>query len=83
MKKANNKKCKLHPLVEVIPYSKLNEKDIIIIRCKKGQENEALKAINSELISLIKEKDLRILALTPDFPVENLSIVIKNVSEFN
>ena len=83
MKKTNNKKCKFRPLVEIIPYSKLNDRDIIILRCNKGQENEALKEINSELIYLIKEKDLRILAVTPDFPAENLSVAIKTASEFN
>ena len=86
MKKANktkSKKQKLCPLVEVIPYSKINNRDVIIVRCEKGQENAALLNLHSSLITLIKEKDLRILAVTSDFSTKNLSLAIKNVSEFN
>ena len=61
-----NKEYNLEPMVEVMPYSKIKEKDVIILRCEKGEENQAISKINSALRVLINEKDLRILAVTPD-----------------
>jgi len=72
-----DKEYNLSPLVEVVPYSKINEKDVIVLRCEKGEENKAISKINSALRVLIDEKDLRILALTPDFDTDKLFLAIE------
>lgn len=77
-----DKDYELQPLIEVMPYSKIKEKDVIILRCEKGQENLAISNMNSVLKVLIQEKDLRILAVTPDFNMENLSIAVQTASNW-
>ena len=72
-----NKQYELQPLVEIIPYSKIQEKDVIILRCEKGQENQAISKINFTLRSLINEKNLRILDVTPHFDKEKLFFAIE------
>ena len=72
-----NKEYNLEPMVEVMPYSKIQEKDVIILRCEKGEENQAISKMNSALRVLIDEKDLRILAVTPDFDTEKLFFAIE------
>ena len=72
-----NKEYNLEPMVEVMSYSKIKEKDVIILRCEKGEENQAISKINSALRVLINEKDLRILAVTPDFDTEKLFFAIE------
>ena len=41
-----NKEYNLEPMVEVMPYSKIKEKDVIILRCEKGEENQAISKIS-------------------------------------
>ena len=72
-----NKEYNLEPMVEVMSYSKIKEKDVIILRCEKGEENQAISKINSALRVLINEKDLRILAVTPDFDTVKLFFSIE------
>jgi hypothetical protein len=76
------KKYELQPFVEVVPYSKIKEKDVLILRCEKGKENEAISKINNTLRILIEEKDLRILALTPDFNLDDLSMAVQITSQW-
>jgi hypothetical protein len=72
-----NKEYSLEPMIEVMPYSKIQEKDVIILRCEKGEENQAISKINSALRVLIDQKDLRILAVTPDFDTDRLFLAIE------
>jgi hypothetical protein len=72
-----NKEYSLEPMIEVMPYSKIQEKDVIILRCEKGEENQAISKINSALRVLIDQKDLRILAVTPDFDTDKLFLAIE------
>lgn len=72
-----NKEYSLEPMIEVMPYSKIQEKDVIILRCEKGEENQAISKINSALRVLIDKKDLRILAVTPDFDTDKLFLAIE------
>jgi hypothetical protein len=78
----NTKDYNLEPLIEVLPYSKIKERDVIILRCNKGEENEEIAKMNTTLKTLIQEKDLRILAVTPDFNLEDLSLAIQVVSNW-
>lgn len=71
-----------NPLVEIIPYSKIKEKDILILRCEKGKENESILKMRSALKQLMIEKDLRILAVTPDLDMRNLSILALAAREY-
>jgi hypothetical protein len=77
-----DKEYNLSPLVEIVPYSKINEKDVIVLRCEKGEENKAISKINSALRVLIDEKDLRILALTPDFDTDKLFLAIETAKSW-
>jgi hypothetical protein len=77
-----SKKYTLEPMIEVMPYSKIKERDVIVLRCEKGEENAAISKINSALRVLIDEKDLRILALTPDYDTESLSIAVQTASNW-
>ena len=72
-----DKEYSLAPMVEIVPYSKINEKDVIVLRCEKGEENKAISKIHSALRVLIDEKDLRILAVTPDFDTDKLFFAIE------
>ncbi len=72
-----NKEYSLEPMIEVMPYSKIKEKDVVILRCEKGEENQAISKINSALRVLIDQKDLRILAVTPDFDTDRLFLAIE------
>ena len=72
-----NKEYSLEPMIEVMPYSRIQEKDVIILRCEKGEENQAISKINSALRVLIDKKDLRILAVTPDFDTDRLFLAIE------
>ena len=72
-----NKEYSLEPMIEVMPYSRIQEKDVIILRCEKGEENQAISKINSALRVLIDQKDLRILAVTPDFDTDRLFLAIE------
>jgi hypothetical protein len=72
-----NKEYGLEPMIEVIPFSRIKEKDVIVLRCEKGEENLAISKIHSELRALIDEKDLKILAVTPDFDAQKISIGIE------
>lgn len=72
-----NKEYSLEPMIEVMPYSSIQEKDVIILRCEKGEENQAISKINSALRVLIDQKDLRILAVTPDFDTDKLFLAIE------
>lgn len=72
-----NKEYSLEPMIEVMPYSRIQEKDVIILRCEKGEENQAISKINSALRVLIDQKDLRILAVTPDFDTDKLFLAIE------
>jgi len=71
-----------HPLVEIIPYSKIKEKDILILRCEKGMENQSILKMRSALKQLMIEKDLRILAVTPDLDMRNISILALAAREY-
>jgi hypothetical protein len=77
-----SKKYTLEPMIEVMPYSKIKERDVIVLRCEKGEENAAISKINSALRVLIDEKDLRILALTPDYDTESLSIAVQTANNW-
>jgi hypothetical protein len=70
------------PLVEVLKYSKLKKKDVIILRCEHGKENEEILKMHSKLKTLLIEKDLRILAVTPDFDMNSLHIAIDSAKNF-
>ena len=72
-----NKEYSLEPMIEIMPYSRIQEKDVIILRCEKGEENQAISKINSALRVLIDQKDLRILAVTPDFDTDKLFLAIE------
>jgi hypothetical protein len=77
-----NKEYSLEPMIEVMPYSKIQEKDVIILRCEKGEENQAISKINSALRVLIDQKDLRILAVTPDFDTDKLFLAIETAKNW-
>lgn len=68
-------------LVKVIEYKKIRQGDIVIIECEKGKENEFLAKANEELKSIIAEKDLRILAVTPDFDLSSLKQVVEVIKD--
>jgi hypothetical protein len=76
-------KIKEEPLVEVIQYSRIKEKDVLILRCKKGEERNALLNMRSELKALIQQKDLRILAVNEDTDFSQLSMLINATKEYN
>jgi hypothetical protein len=76
------KKIKEEQLVEVIPYARINDKDILILRCKKGDERKALLEMRSELKFIIQQKDLRILAVNEDIDFSQLSILIQATKEY-
>ena len=77
-----NKEYSLEPMIEVMPYSRIQEKDVIILRCEKGEENQAISKINSALRVLIDQKDLRILAVTPDFDTDRLFLAIESAKNW-
>lgn len=81
-KNKSEKKLKEEPLVEAIPYSKIREKDVIILRCKKGEEKKALLEMRSELKSLIQQKDLRILAVSETVDFSHLSFMVQAAQEY-
>ena len=84
MKKSSLKeKLKEEPLVEVIPYSRIKEKDILILRCKKGEEKNALINMRNELKALIQQKDLRILAVSESISFSELSIMTQATKEYD
>jgi|LauGreDrversion4_2_1035121.scaffolds.fasta_scaffold07042_11 hypothetical protein len=84
MKKTNpTEELKEEPLVEVIPCSRVKEKDILILRCKKGEEKNALLDMRSELKALIQQKDLRILAVSNKVNFSQLSIMTQAAKEYN
>lgn len=84
MKKSSLKeKLKEEPLVEVIPYSRIKEKDILILRCKKGEEKNTLINMRNELKALIQQKDLRILAVSESISFSELSIMTQATKEYN
>jgi hypothetical protein len=68
-------------LVKVIDYNKVKKGDIVIIECEKGKENEFLAKTNEEFKSIIAEKDLRILAVTPDFDLSSLKHVVEVIRD--
>lgn len=68
-------------LVKVIEYDKIKKGDIIIVECEKGKENEFLSKANNQLKSIINEKDLRILAITPDFDMFSLKHVVEIIKD--
>ena len=68
-------------LVKVIEYNKIKKGDIIIVECEKGKENEFLSKANNQLKSIINEKDLRILAITPDFDMFSLKHVVEIIKD--
>ena len=76
------KKIKEEPLVEIIPYSRIGEKDILLLRCKRGDEKKALLEMRSELKFIIQQKDLRILAVNEDIDFSQLSILIQATKEY-
>jgi len=73
----------LEPLVEIMKYSQVNDGDVLILRCENGKENEEILKMHTKLRSLIHEKNLRILALTPDFDTERLYNTIHFAKNFN
>jgi hypothetical protein len=73
---------KEEPLVEVIPYSRVKEKDILILRCKKGEEKDAILNMREELKAIIQQKDLRILAVSKDVNFSQLSIMVEATKEY-
>ena len=77
-----NKEYSLEPMIEVMPYSRIQEKDVIILRCEKGEENQAISKIHSALRVLIDQKDLRILAVTPDFDTDRLFLAIESAKNW-
>jgi hypothetical protein len=83
MKKNKSEKIKEEPLVEVIHYSKIKEKDVILLRCKKGEEKKALIEMRSELKALIQQKDLRILAVNEDVDFSQLRLMVEATKEYN
>jgi hypothetical protein len=78
----NDPKYKFEPLVEVLKYSQVKHGDVLILRCERGQENEEIKKMNSALKTLLIEKDLRILAVTPDLDMNSISISIEAAKNF-
>jgi hypothetical protein len=70
------------PFVEVIRYSEINTGDVLILRCERGKENESILKMRSALRKIMIEKDLKILAVTPELNMENLSIVIQSVAKY-
>jgi hypothetical protein len=72
-----DKDYELKPMVEIIPYAEIKQGDVVILRCEKGQENAAISKIHSDLRALIDQKDLKILAVTPDFDAKKISIGIE------
>ena len=83
MKKQNQKdKPSEELLVEIIPSSKIKEKDILILRCKKGEERKSILEMREELKAIIQQKDLRILAVSPDTNFSQLSILVQAAKEY-
>jgi hypothetical protein len=72
----------IEPLVEIMKYSKVEKGDVLILRCERGKEYEEIKNMHSALKLLIQEKDLRILAMTPDQDMENLYLHIEAAKNF-
>jgi hypothetical protein len=70
------------PLVEVLKYSQLKNKDVVILRCEEGKENEEIIKMHSKLKTLLIEKDLRILAVNPNFDMSSLHIAIESAKNF-
>lgn len=81
-KKEVEKKLKEEPMVEVIPYSRIREKDVILLRCKKGEEKKSLLEMRSELKALIQQKDLRILAVSENVDFSHLSFMVQAAQEY-
>jgi len=81
-KSDNNLKCNFEPLVEMLKYSQINKGDVLILRCEKGQENEEIKKMNQALKALLIEKDLRILAVTPDLDMNSIFLSIEAAKNF-
>lgn len=81
-KKEVEKKTKEEPMVEVIPYSRIREKDVILLRCKKGEEKKSLLEMRSELKALIQQKDLRILAVSENVDFSHLSFMVQAAQEY-
>lgn len=73
---------KEEPLVEVIPYSRIKEKDILILRCKKGEEKDAILNMRKELKAIVQQMDLRILAVNDDINFSQLSIMVEATKEY-
>jgi len=73
---------KEEPLVEVIPYSRIKEKDILILRCKKGEEKQGILNMREELKAIIQQKDLRILAVNKDVNFSQLSVMVEATKEY-
>lgn len=73
---------KEEPLVEVIPYSRIKNKDILILRCKKGEEKDAILNMRKELKAIVQQMDLRILAVNDDVNFSQLSIMVQAAKEY-
>jgi len=78
----SSNKVKEKPFVEVIRYSEINTGDVLVLRCERGKENESILKMRSALRKIMIEKDLKILAVTPELNMENLSIVIQSVAKY-
>jgi hypothetical protein len=76
------KKYELEPVVEVMKYSKVNNGDVIILRCEAGKENEEISKMHSKLKSLIVEKNLRILAINPEFSMDRIFLALEAAKNF-
>jgi hypothetical protein len=76
------KNNEFEPMVEVLKYSKINNGDILILRCEAGKENEEISKMHSKLKALIIEKDLRILAINPEFSMQEIYLAIDSVRNF-
>lgn len=73
---------KEEPLVEVIPYSRIKNKDILVLRCKKGEEKDAILNMRKELKAIVQQMDLRILAVNDDVNFSQLSIMVQAAKEY-
>lgn len=77
------KYIKKEPLVKIIDVSSLNRGDVLLVECRKGMENEFLKKVNEELKPLILEKDLRVLAVSPEFDSLLLYKAVEFIKSYN
>ena len=77
-----NNNYDFEPLVEVLKYSEVKKGDVLILRCKQGEENNEISKMHAVLKYLIFEKDLRVLAVNPEQSFDSIYMGIKAAQGF-